>query len=119
MLFDAMSQKAIDKLDTFSSQGIATTVWAYASIGTASPILFDAILHRIIFESSSNTFNSQEIANIVWAYAKVGSSSTESLLFDTMSKRMKKVNDFKPQDVTTILWAYAKVGHIRHTAGIT
>ena len=55
-LFDAISERAIHKLDVFNSQNLVNTVWAYATSGHKAPELFNAVSEKAIHKQDK--FNS-------------------------------------------------------------
>merc|ERR1740124_790807 len=103
-LFAAVSEKAINELNSFNSQAMANTVWAYATVGHKAPELFDAVSERAIYKLDA--FNSQAMVNTVWAYATLGHKAPE--LFNAVSdKAILKMDTFNSQGMANTVWAYA------------
>eukprot|EP00548_Thalassiothrix_antarctica_P016315 CAMPEP_0194197022 /NCGR_PEP_ID=MMETSP0154-20130528/76982_1 /TAXON_ID=1049557 /ORGANISM="Thalassiothrix antarctica, Strain L6-D1" /LENGTH=300 /DNA_ID=CAMNT_0038921663 /DNA_START=147 /DNA_END=1046 /DNA_ORIENTATION=+ len=67
-LFDSILIKAMENLDTFNSQAVANTVWAYASIGyKIDSIKLDAFVSKAA--SVLDEFKVQGIINLLWSLA--------------------------------------------------
>mmetsp|Transcript_10511 Transcript_10511/g.12044 ORF Transcript_10511/g.12044 Transcript_10511/m.12044 type:complete len:810 (+) Transcript_10511:54-2483(+) len=121
LLFDALSQIAIQEIKTFNSKELANMLWAYAKVGYSSTSsakkLFDVASELIILQSGQFR-NSQTIANTMWAYAKIIGDHSSSLssyhprVFDVLSKAaIKQIHTFNSQALANIVWACTKVGH--------
>jgi len=128
-LFDAVAEKIITRtttnnnnnnsnaprmlfLESFDSQHMSRTVWAFTKVGHSAPQLFDAISYMILLTTSKfdKKVSSQSIANIVWAYAKAGHKAPK--LFDFLAERtIQSFNDFNSQEISNTLCAYVKAGH--------
>ena len=88
----------------FNPQGLANTAWACATVGHASPALFDAIASASM--ALVGEFKPQELASTAWAYATVGHKSL--VLFDAIAKAsVKRVGELDPQGLANTAWAYA------------
>jgi len=100
-----------NKLDTFNSQAIANTVWAFASVGHYTPktkLFLDALVISAL--RKLHFFNSQEMAITVWGYATLDHSSPK--LFDAVSQlAIQKIPTFNSQGIANTVWAYATMGH--------
>jgi len=129
-LFDAVSEAALtattsmssannssdsntgNKLDTFNSQAIANTVWAFASMGHYTPsskLFLDALAKSAI--KKLGQFNSQEMAITTWGYATLNHPSPK--LFDAISyQAIQKLPTFNSQGIANTVWAYATMGHL-------
>jgi len=96
------------KMDTFNSQTIANTVWAYATVGHTDPHLFNAMSQLALLKLDS--FNSQEIANTMWAYATANHPAPE--FFNAVTKlAISKLDTFNSQEIANTLWAFATLSH--------
>ena len=99
---------ALKKLDTFNTQDIANTVWAYAKLGHSSPTLLDAIGQSTV--EKIDTLSLQHINNIVWAYATLGRSSPK--LFDAiLPKAIQRLKELPVQGITSLLWSMAVLNY--------
>ena len=107
-LFDAVAAEAVVKMPHFIPQGLANTVWAFATAGHSAPALFDAVAVAAVTKVPH--FNPQELANTVWAFAKAGHSAPA--LFDAVAaEALTKMPHFIPQNMANTVWAFAKAGH--------
>jgi len=135
-LFDAVAEKIITRtttnnnnnnsnaprmlfLESFDSQHMSRTVWAFTKVGHSAPQLFDAISDMILLTTSKfdKKVSSQSISITLWAYAKASgynnnycSTTTTEELFNTMTKLIIKIlPTFTSQNIANTVWAYAKV----------
>ena len=58
-----------DEVDATKPQEIANTLWAYAKIRCATPILFDTLASRAVNDNMLWIFKPQELSNSSWAFA--------------------------------------------------
>ena len=77
-LWNGIGVEARGRLGDFNSQGLANTVWAFATAKHASPELFGAVAEAA--RGRLGEFNSQELANTVWAFATAKHAAPELLL---------------------------------------
>eukprot|EP00548_Thalassiothrix_antarctica_P010081 CAMPEP_0194161184 /NCGR_PEP_ID=MMETSP0152-20130528/78797_1 /TAXON_ID=1049557 /ORGANISM="Thalassiothrix antarctica, Strain L6-D1" /LENGTH=709 /DNA_ID=CAMNT_0038870941 /DNA_START=769 /DNA_END=2901 /DNA_ORIENTATION=- len=102
------TSSSTNKIDNFSSQAIANTVWAYATAGHTDARLFDAMSQLALLKLLS--FNSQEIANTMRAYATVNHPAPD--FFDAVSNlAVSKINRFNTQELVNTMWAFATLSH--------
>jgi len=107
-LFEAASLMTINKIETFTPQAMANTVWAYATLGYEDPDLFEAV--SAIAINRLDAFTPQNISNTVWAYATLGHKAPD--LFEAVSATaINKLNKFNSHDMANTVWAYATLGH--------
>ena len=66
-LLATVAEAAVPRLRDFTSQGLANTVWAFATAGHAAPELLDAI--AAVMAQRLREFSHQELANTAWAFA--------------------------------------------------
>ena len=66
-LLTTVAEAAVPKLREFTPQGLANTVWAFATAGHAAPELLDAIAAAAV--SQLREFTPQHLANTAWAFA--------------------------------------------------
>ena len=57
------------RLDEFNAQGLAKTIWAFATVGQQDEQLFKAMAKMA--ERCLDQFNVQDLANMAWAFATV------------------------------------------------
>jgi endonuclease/exonuclease/phosphatase family metal-dependent hydrolase len=125
-LLPAFERRAEVMAGDFNSQGIANTLWAYATMGRKPGELLMGQLERraeVIAgdfnsmgqlerraEVIAGDFNSQGIVNTLWAYATMGRKPGE-LLMGHLERRAEVIaGDFNSQEIATTLWAYATTG---------
>jgi hypothetical protein len=102
-----LANKALDQIQDFNAQGIANTVWAFATLGLSDETLLKALAQEAI--SQIHSFNPQEIANIVWAFATLGIKE-EGLLKVLAQEAITKIQSFNPQDIASTGWSFATLG---------
>lgn len=93
---------------TGESQTVSNILWAYATQGYVSPVVFEAAERHIdsIFEGG----NPQEIANILWAFAKQRHDSR--IVYRAAERHIAGVFEAgNSQSIANILWAYATQGY--------
>jgi hypothetical protein len=49
MLFEALAEAAVGKLDAFTAQGLSNTAWAYATMGHYHPALVQQLAEQVSF----------------------------------------------------------------------
>lgn len=47
MLFEALAEAAVGKLDAFTPQGLSNTAWAYATVGHYHPALMQQLAEQV------------------------------------------------------------------------
>lgn len=47
MLFEALAEAALGKLDAFTAQGLSNTAWAYATMGHYHPALVQQLAEQV------------------------------------------------------------------------
>ena len=107
-LFEKVANHIIlfNSLDSFSSQALANTVWAYATVGALHPPLFEMVANHIVSSNILDRFNPQDLANTLWAYASMGIAN-EQLFTLCTPKAAKFFDSFNSQGVANMAWAYA------------
>ena len=70
-LVPKLEERAEALAGTFTAQGVANTLWAYATMGREPGTGVMRVLEGQA-EALAGTFNSQEVANTLWAYATPG-----------------------------------------------
>ena len=89
-----------DHLHDLSSQGLANSIWAFATAGHASTPFYEVTGAKVIEEIEE--FSPQGIANTAWAFATAGVKSRGCEdLFTAISREMMRrdICDFKPQEL--------------------
>ncbi|MEM7515755.1 MAG: RAP domain-containing protein [Planctomycetota bacterium] len=86
---------------------MANTVWAFATVGVAAELLFEAIAAEARRRISE--FNPQNMANAVWAYATAGVPA-ESLFEAIAVEARNRIDEFDAQAMANTVWAFAKSG---------
>ncbi|EJK44967.1 hypothetical protein THAOC_36452, partial [Thalassiosira oceanica] len=100
-----------DSLDSFNSQNLSNTVWAFATAGESHPELFNKIGNHIAGLASLGSFNPQNLSITVWAYATA--RVFHSRLFEKLTtEAVAKKDHFDEQGVSNLLWACATVDYI-------
>ena len=77
---------AADKLSTFTSQGLANTVWAVATMGITTPDLMGAFAREA--GPRVGEFKPQELSNMAWAYAR--SDAADAALFQQIGDEARR-----------------------------
>lgn len=105
------------RLQEFTSQALANTLWAYASLrwypAQLLPCITEAIAHII------HTMTGQEIANSLWAYARFAYHPGR-VLSSFLAIMERRIDDFEGQGCTNSLWALAvlKASHSNAFVGL-
>jgi hypothetical protein len=74
-LMRELERRAEAVAGTFNAQGVANTLWAYATMGRAPQDSGREGLMRELearTEALAGTFKAQDVTNILWAYATMG-----------------------------------------------
>ena len=109
LLFDAIAQAAVLRVDQFGPRSIALTAWAFSRASHASPALFDALAARAT--PLLDEFDAQGLANLAWSFAAAGRPATA--LFDGIAAAAGPrlaAGEYKPQELASTAWAFAQVG---------
>ncbi|MEM7519056.1 MAG: hypothetical protein AAF368_19295, partial [Planctomycetota bacterium] len=64
-LFETIAAEARCRIAEFNAQGMANTVWAFATAGVAAQLLFEAVAAEA--RNRIAELNAQNMANTVWA----------------------------------------------------
>ena len=108
-LWDALDETLrARRLAEQSPQGLANTIWAFATAGHASPALYEATSAHIVEQMAD--FNPQGLANAAWAYATAGEESP--VLFAALATELRErdLDEFKSQELCNLLWSFATCG---------
>ncbi|KAJ1624395.1 hypothetical protein T492DRAFT_577116, partial [Pavlovales sp. CCMP2436] len=93
-------------IGNFKPQELVNTAWAFATLGTPVPQLFDAIARES--KQRIGSFKPQELVNTAWAFATLGVRAPQ--LFDAIARASKKrIGNLKPQGLANTAWAFATV----------
>ncbi|KAJ1628382.1 hypothetical protein T492DRAFT_156827 [Pavlovales sp. CCMP2436] len=99
-----LGDEAMPRLGEFKPQELANTAWAFATLGTPAPQLFDAIACKS--EQRIGEFEPQGLANTAWAFATLGMPAPE--LFEAIARESEqRIGSFNPQDLANTAWAFA------------
>jgi len=97
-------------LGDFASQGIANSIWAFATLShkPSGGVLerFEEEIYRKLGD-----FASQGIANSIWAFATLGHKPSVGVLKRFEEEIDRKLGDFNSQDIAISIWAFATLGH--------
>jgi len=111
LLFSKVADLVVarDLLKRFYPRELSNLVWAYATAGEASPVLFKEVA-KDMMRRDLNGFGPQALSDIVWAYAKAGKACP--VLFDRIadSAIARHQQQFTTQGVANLLWAFAMHG---------
>jgi len=89
---------------TFNAQGVANTLWAYATMGRAPGAgVMRALEGRA--EAVAGTFNALEVANTLWAYATMGREPGTGLMRELEGRAEALAGAFNAQNMANLLWA--------------
>jgi len=66
-LLDELARASAASIGKFNPQELANTAWAFATVGHASPALFEAVSRASV--ASIGQFTPQALANTAWAFA--------------------------------------------------
>lgn|GEM_PF-5121275 len=103
-LFSTLRENILPLIGKFSSQDVANTAWALATLKIADSKLCEALSYRarqVIAE-----FNPQALSSTAWAFATLNVTDTE--LFEALSHRARQyITEFPPQAIAVTAWAFA------------
>jgi hypothetical protein len=106
-LFTALARASECRVGEFTTQELANTAWAFATVGRSDPSLFLALAKNAV--KRVNTFNAQDLANTAWAFATAG--LPDAPLYAALAKAVKsRAFDFNAQGLANTAWAFAKAG---------
>lgn len=108
MLFEALAEAAVGKLDAFTPQGLSNTVWAYATVGHYHPFLMQQLADQVL--QQVNNFSAINCSNTLWAFASL--RHYNPALFESLLERLVgHLDEVEPQNVANALYALARVNH--------
>ena len=94
----------LERLKTFTSQALANTLWAFATLRWYPARLLPSITEAM--GSIVHAMTAQELANSLWAYARFAYHPGR-VLASFLSVVEERVNEFEGQGCTNSLWALA------------
>jgi len=106
----AIACSAVEHAAEFAAQGLANTVWAFATLGVLDQPLVGAIAAEVTLRSS--TFTSQGLTNTAWAFASVGFRN-KPLMEAIAEAALRTCSQLIPQEVANLAWSCAKIGFAR------
>jgi very-short-patch-repair endonuclease len=105
---NSILQDAVVIAERGNPQDIANTVWAVATMGIESPLLFEAINTHPACIIADGT--PQEIANTAWAFATLKSDGKAFFgAVDECASRLVR-EEGTPQNIANTVWAFASRG---------
>jgi len=116
-LFDVIAQRAIQNANNFTSKGVSTLLWSYATANYLHADLFDTMTQHYArtIVSLEEKYRRKEISTTLWSLAKTQyiPSSNNNNALDTIATRILNCNDksFDSQDISSILWSYTSLNH--------
>ena len=88
------------KLSTFTSQGLANTCWALATLGVGSAEDLTPFAREI--EARADEFKPQELSNAMWAFARL--QIPDERFFDLLGDMcVRKMELFNAQNLTNVV----------------
>ena len=94
----------IERLKEFTSQALANTLWAFATLRWYPARLLPSITEAI--GSLVDTMTAQELANSLWAYARFAYHPGR-VMASFLSVMERRISEFEGQGCTNSLWALA------------
>ena len=89
---------------TFNAQEVASTLWAYATMGREPGAgVMRGLEGRA--EALAGTFKAQDVANTLWAYARMGRGPGAGLMRGLEGRVEAVAGTFTAQNVANTLWA--------------
>ena len=89
------------KLSTFTSQGLANTCWALATLGVGSAEDLTPFAREI--EARADEFKPQELSNAMWAFARL--QIPDERFFDLLGDMcVRKMELFNAQNLTNVVF---------------
>ena len=110
-LLEAIEIQAVLRIDTFNSQDLSNTIWAFARLNHKPKQLMRAVASEA--QKKLADFNPQGIANTLWAFATLAHYGEQFpvLLHAIATEALAKMHLFNPQNLANAAWAFARVGH--------
>jgi len=116
-LFDHIATAAVEILTSFTTQGMASMMWAFARNRVSNTQLFERVADNILESDKLSTFEPQELANIVWAFGRAENLAVKAE-GGSLPRFLEKVADhivalddnqlarYRPSDLHKILGAF-------------
>ncbi|KAJ1627675.1 hypothetical protein T492DRAFT_595559, partial [Pavlovales sp. CCMP2436] len=83
----------------------ANTAWAFATLGTPAPQLFEAIARES--EQCLGSFKPQGLVNTAWAASSASAASSRKLFEAIARESEQRISSFNPQELANTAWAFA------------
>ena len=94
---------------TFNAQGVANTLWAYATMGREPGAGLMGVLEGRA-GAVAGTFNAQNVGNTLWAYVSMRRELRAGLRYSLEERILQVLADFTSQSVFNTRWAYSQLG---------
>ena len=92
-----MAREAVAYIDTFNTQDLANTTWAFATLGLSDVQLLLAL--------------ARDIAILAWAFAPAGQLDAEQ--FTVLGRATEEhMDDFNVQELANTAWAFAMLDRL-------
>lgn len=105
-MLELVAAVALETMDSFEPQSLASTMWAMAKLSFSDPKLWSALSERsveLILE-----FDARGLSNTVWACATM--RRHEQQLLEALGRAaVPKLSEFDEQALSTTMWALAKL----------
>lgn len=103
---EALASSSIAIMPEFSTQNLANTAWAFATLFWGHRPLLSAISFAAL---RKRQFSRQDIGNIAWSMAKLEFSHAP-LVHVLAAEALPQAAEFTAQDIGIMSWAYAILG---------
>ncbi|KAL4427968.1 hypothetical protein ABPG75_002057 [Micractinium tetrahymenae] len=97
-------ERRVSRLDDFTSQALANTLWSFANLRWYPVLLLEPITRAVGRKLAQ--MSPQEISNSVWSYAKFA-YHPGPVMAQYQVEIGRRVPQFSGQSLTTMLWAMA------------
>ena len=105
-----IGDRSITCIKEFNSHDLSNLLWAYATLNTTHPALFQTVEDHIVQLDWLSAFKPQDLASIIWSYATHNAQHLQLFLKLKVGDPVVKSDDlakYKPQAIDNILWAFA------------
>jgi len=115
ILFEAIESVTLSKgLLNFNPQELSNMVWAFATVGLYSDILYKMVAKEAVHRKLRG-FKPQEISNMVWSFATAGVHADK--LYELVANEVveRQLRGFKSRDLSNMVWAFttANIYHVQ------
>lgn len=109
-LWEVLVREVDRKVSGFAPQGIANTLWAFATLDHKPPA---AVVSRVLAAAEGMLEEAlpQHLSILTWSCASLGFQMPDHVLDHVSSRAQRCASEFKPQELANLVWGFAKLQH--------